>query len=267
MKTMGIAAGALALVSALPALAQTTQDNKPSEVTPPTGNPPTTETPPLLTETPADTGETRGMSAPVRAPKNAFEVGVDAGYAQGFGNLQQGRKVRDAASGGGAVGLNLGYRINPRWSVGATGQFQGYGAGNLVQSGTSVRGASGGVQGTFHTAPYNRLDPWVSFGAGYRAMIESPRGAAPTTITHGLEVARVELGLDVRASESVAISPVLGADVSMFMWKSGGGAETARLSERGVSTFIFAGVKGRFDVAGTREAKPEPKPAEQLGNR
>lgn len=264
MKTVAITAFAITAASALPAFAQTQQDTSPrGSQTPQT--PQTTEPPAMTMTPPADMAKdaAEAVKAPIRAPKNAFELGVDGGYTQGFGAIHKGRGVGDVAGAGGTLGLGLGYRIDPRWSVAVNGRYEGFGAGEQSPSGTSVRGAAAGIQGTFHTAPHSRLDPYVTLGTGYRALMETPRGNVPMTVTHGLELARVELGLDVRASESVSISPVLGADLNMFMWRTGGGAGTATLTDRGVSTFVFAGVKGRFDFGGTREAKP----AEQVGSR
>jgi hypothetical protein len=53
------------------------------------------------------------------APRRAFEIGVNAGYAQPFGNIDPSRPIEDYASAGGAVGLDLAYRATPYWSVGA----------------------------------------------------------------------------------------------------------------------------------------------------
>ncbi|MFT3765264.1 MAG: outer membrane beta-barrel protein [Minicystis sp.] len=196
-------------------------------------------------------------------------LGVGAGYAQGFGNISRGRGVGDVAGAGGTVGLSLGYRINPRFSVAASGAYQGFGNASATavqiaaERAATVRGVSGGIEGTYHVSPYNRVDPHVTVGTGYRVLMESPPTNAPTTLTHGFELAKVEVGLDVRPSESIAISPVLGADLNMFMWRSGGGAETAALTSRGINTFVFAGIKGRFDIGGARDAKAE----QQVGRR
>jgi hypothetical protein len=204
------------------------------------------------------------MTAPVNAPRGAFELGADAGYTQGFGTMSTGRRVPDLAGPGGTLGVTLGYRINPRWSLAASGQVQGYGSAQALAKGTMVRGATVGVQGTYHGAPFDRLDPFITLGTGYRIITEKPAGELPTTVTHGFEIAKVQVGLDLRPGESVAIAPVIGADLNMFMWQSGGGVETARLTDRGINTFVYAGVQGRFDVGGTRE----PRPAEtQVGQR
>jgi len=296
MKTIGIAAGTLALVCAAgTASAQTTRTptNEPRTATPPD----TTATPPGTTTTPGTTTPgtpsapltgttttqpgsvgatapplvTQGMAAeardvlgaPVRAPSKAFEIGVDAGYTQGFGNVGPGRGVGDVAGAGGTVGVHLGYRVDPHWYVGGTGQYQGYGTSNARPNVGSVRGVTAGVEGSYHLQPYSRVDPFVTLGTGYRALVESPPGNAPTAVTHGIELGRIEVGLDVRPSESVAIAPVIGADLNMFMWRTGGGAEAAPLTGRGINTFVFAGLRGRFDVGGGREARPE----QQMGRR
>ena len=226
MKTMGIAAALAALVSAgaTPAFAQTTESGY--------------------------------LGTPVRAPKNAFELGVNTGYTQGFGALTRRVPLGSLAGPGFAAGLDLGYRVSPGFSIGVAGQYQGFSASSALPTGTVVRGASVDLQGTLHGAPYSRVDPFVTIGAGYRALWEVPTGIAPTIMTHGFELAKLQLGLDLRVSESVAIAPVIGAGVDMFVWENTEGAETAQLRNRGASGFVFAGVQGRFDHGGARACKP-----------
>lgn len=239
MKSIGIAAAALAFAGAATAFAQTEAQSQRGGVS-----------------------DMDMLKAPVRAPRQAFELGVATGYTQGFGNVYPGRPVGDVANAGVTAGIGLGYRVSPGFSIGATGQYQGYNASNVLPRGTTTRGAAAGVEGTFHLAPYDRVDPYVSVGAGYRMLWERPEGDAPSTLTHGFELGKVQVGLDLRASEGVAISPVIGADVNMFMWRAGEGAEPTALSRRGLSTFVFAGLEGRFDLGGARELKPE-----QVGSR
>jgi hypothetical protein len=157
---------------------------------------------------------------------------------------------------GGTIGASIGYRIDPHWSVGASGQYQGFGSSGPQAS--TLRGMTADFRGTYHTRPYDRLDPFVAFGAGYRLFVESPAGNANATLTHGIELGKVEVGLDVRPSESVAVSPVLGVDLNLFPWRSGGGPGAAQPTARGPSAFIFAGVEGRFDVGGARVNRPAP---------
>jgi outer membrane protein W len=237
MKTSGIAAGALAFATATSAFAQITPANPP---------------PPTLGEASRDVADV--LTAPVRAPKRAYELGVEAGYTQGFGSATSDRRV--GAGPGGTVGVSAGYRVDPRWAVGMGAQYQGY-SGTQANAGT-LRGVTADVHGTYHLSPYNRVDPYVTFGAGYRLFTQTPAGNAKATLTHALELGKVEFGVDVRPSESVAISPVVGVDLNLFMWRAGAPVETASLTTRAVNAFVFAGVKGRFDLGGTRESKPAP---------
>jgi hypothetical protein len=224
MKLIGIAAALACAGIAVPALAQTRME-----------------------------GEI--VVSPMRAPRGAVEIGAELGYTQGFGALRQGATLRDVAGAGIGVGASVGVRVTPTFSIGATGQFQSFNANEMLALGTSVRGASAGVEGTFHIAPYERADPWVSVGGGYRVLWEVPSGAEPTTMTHGFEVGRVQVGVDLRPSENVAVAPVIGASVDTFLWQKSTGAENAKLTTQGLSTYVFAGVQGRFDVGGARESK------------
>lgn len=229
MKTMGILAGTAALACAAPAFAQTT-----SEV-----------------ET-TTTG---------RAPSMAFEMGVDAGYTQGIGALYGNRAVGDLAGPGLGVGVTLGYRASPGFSIGLNGQYQGMNPVPGTEQGSRVRGATAGVEATFHTAPHERADPWLSLGTGYRMLWEMPPGDTPSTLTHGFQLGKVQLGVDIRPSDSIALSPVIGGDLDMFVWQTAPRTgRTEEVTNRGVSGFVFAGVKGRFDLGGARLREGERVP-------
>lgn len=229
MKIIGIAAGALALLGiATPVFAQTA------------------------------VVEREVVATPLLAPRKAFELGLDMGFAQGFGPVDSKRGVSDLANGGMGLGLSLGYRASPGFSIAATGQLQGLNASNTVPSGTMVRGATAGVEATFHTAPFERADPWMSLGAGYRILGEVPGDNTKSTmLTHGFELGKLAVGVDVRPSESVALAPMIGADLNMFVWQNEAGARPGPITNRGVSTFVFAGVRGRFDIGGARVPKVE----------
>src|SRR5205085_2422901 len=157
----------------------------------------------------------------------------------------------------------IGVRFTPTFSLGATGQFQSFNANEALPLGTAVRGATVGAEATFHIAPYEPADPWVSVGGGYRMLWEVAQGSAPTTLTHGFELAKITAGIDLRPSENVAVAPVIGADLDTFMWQRATGAANAELTSRGVSAYVFAGVRGRFDVGGARESKTTVRVSEK----
>lgn len=194
-----------------------------------------------------------GARTVVRAPKNAFEIGIEGGYTQPFGRLDDRNNIGDIADAGGAAGLTLAYRINPRWSLGVTGQFHGSSPDSDVETGTDIGGVAAGLLATLHILPYSRVDPYVALGTGYRVMWIAPPGPDNNQMVHGFEAGRALVGLDFRASKDVAIGPMIGADVNVFLWdnpQTGGGNQ--RLSGAHPSTFIFAGAAARFDIGGTR---------------
>jgi hypothetical protein len=68
-------------------------------------------------------------------------------------------------------------------------------------------------------------------------------------------VASLALGYDLRMASSVAIAPVIGGDLNVFIWETANGATTP-LSRAQVGTFIFAGLQMRFDAGPTAVQPP-----------
>ncbi|HEY1960688.1 MAG TPA: OmpA family protein [Polyangiaceae bacterium] len=202
----------------------------------------------------AQTAEQGGRM--LAAPARALEVVVGTGYTQGFGMLQPGVDMRNVVNAGVGVDLGVLYRINPRWAVGLVGQYNELDA----ERATAARGFTTGFAAMFHAAPYRRLDPWVQLSTGYRGLWEIHNDGTPTIATHSLELAKLSVGVDLRASRDVAIGPVIGADLTLPLWQSNGGGAANAISDPRVATFVFAGVQARFDVGGER-VRPE-----QTGN-
>ncbi len=217
-------------------------------------------------DSPNDTGEPTRVE--MRAPKRAFEIGVQGGYTQPFGEIGKSRDIHDSVSAGGAVGLSLGYRFTPHWSIEGTGQYHESVTGDAFDgTDADIRGVTMGVQGTYHFRPYKMVDPYASLGTGYRMMWVVPEGA-PNDMVHGFEIAKAIIGVDFRVAPSVAFGPLIGADLNMFVWDNPEGATAnERIDEVRPSTFLFAGIGGRFDVGGDRvphdrvAREPMPTPA------
>ena len=197
----------------------------------------------------------------IRGPRQALELGADLGYTQGFGSTHRGNPVSSLAGPGVSAGLDVGYRISPELSIGATGRYQAFNTPEGMETGARSSGVTAGIEATIHARPYSRVDPWLSLGTGYRMIWNSPENG-DSTMTHGFELGRVELGLDLRPSSEVSVSPVIGADLNLLPWQSAPGSANASLPEKQLNTFIYAGVKGRFDIGGNRETA-----AERIGRR
>jgi len=182
---------------------------------------------------------------------NALELGVAAGYAQGVGDIARGRgTIQDLSGPGGAVEVDVGYRLSPEFMIGLYGTGAQFARGDSLVDGTDVRSMTAGVQANYHFRPSYTIDPWVGLGTGWRGLWLSP-DVGKTTSMQGLELARVQVGADYRVSPEVAITPVLGADLSMYLTEDGPGLSGyTNISDPRVNVAFFAGIGGRFDVLG-----------------
>ncbi|MDX2086725.1 MAG: hypothetical protein SFX73_02690 [Kofleriaceae bacterium] len=204
----------------------------------------------LLTVPAIASAEDVSVSSKHAPVESAFEIGVGAGYAQGVGEL--GRDLADlddVAGPGGAVELNLGYRVIPELSVGAYGSFAGYQKGDVLADETNVLGVNAGIQATYHFRPAANLDPWVSLGVGWKGLWLSPETGKSTAL-QGIDFARLQIGADYRISKDIAIAPVIGGSLGTFLAAdSPMTTEYTEIEDKQVSFTGFAGIAGRFDLA------------------
>jgi hypothetical protein len=189
------------------------------------------------------------------APRNAFELQLGAGWGQGFGGIGTGQPAVDELSGaGGTIQLTLGYRVTPQFMIGVYGTGSQFSRGGSSLAGTDIRSATAGLQADFHFRPTRVIDPWVSLSTGWRGMWLTPDVGENTSL-NGLQLARVQIGLDFRASPGVAIAPVFGGDASMFLSQSGPGqVGFANVGSPRVNFFLFGGLQARFDVGGSKSS-------------
>ncbi len=178
------------------------------------------------------------------APTQSFELRLGPGYTQGFGMVTPNVGIPSVAGAGIGVNADIAYRVSPHFSLGVAGQYQEFSS----ERNSASRGAMGNFGFTVHGAPFLRGDPWMRLAAGYRLLWSvNPVGGGPTVLVHGFELAALNLGYDLRLSEGVAIAPMIGADLTMFVWADAAGVNRA-LSSAQVGTFVFAGLQGRFNA-------------------
>ncbi len=198
----------------------------------------------LIATSVAGAQETPAPRRPLGAPRNALELTLASGYAQGFGSLQSGVGIPSVVRGGLGLDLGIGYRIDPTWAVLWAGEYQAL----SPERSDSARGFSSSLAAQAHFAPARRLDPWVEAGAGYRLLWEEPT-EGPTVRSHGFQLVRFRVGLDWRADRHVALGPVAGVDANLFLFQDAGGV-TSNIPDPRFSSFFFAGVQGRIDIGG-----------------
>jgi hypothetical protein len=190
---------------------------------------------------------------PVAPVNHAFEIAVGTGYTQGGGKLGGGMgSLEDISGPGGAVELDLGYRVIPELTLGAYGTFAKYQHGDQIASDTDVLGATAGIQAAWHVRPEASIDPWVSLGTGWKALWLNPASGKVTSL-QGFELARLQLGVDYRVSKNIAISPVIGGGVSLLVSQdSPMTTDYTEIQDKKVNFTGFAGLSGRFDLGGSR---------------
>jgi hypothetical protein len=189
----------------------------------------------------------------VAAPSNAIELGIATGYTQGVGPIGGGMQhVEDVSRAGGAVEVDAMYRINPMFAVGVYSSFSSYQTGDHINANTDVLGATGGIQAAMHLRPERSVDPWLSLGTGWRGLWESPQSGKVTSL-QGLELARLQIGVDYRIDQNVSISPVIGGSLNMFLTEdSPMTTKFDEIDDKKVNFIGFAGLAGRFDLGGQR---------------
>jgi hypothetical protein len=178
----------------------------------------------------------------------SLELTVGTGYAQGFGNVGTGRpSLGDRGGAGGAVQVGVGYRLIPQLTLGLYGAGSMFDRSDQVDGSTNLYTANAGVQADWHVLPSaHDLDPWLSLGTGWRGYWEHAN--AGTLSMHGLELARLQVGVDYRLDREIAVSPVIGADLSTFLTEAAPNASFSNIPSPNVNTFVFGGIQGRFDI-------------------
>lgn len=151
---------------------------------------------------------------------------------------------------GGALELQIGYRLTPALAIGAYGTLQPFSDGSGHESDPDSQGGAIGIEADYHTSPRSDVDPWISVGTGVRWLRVDDDGRS-TLI--GAELARLQVGADFRVTESVALGPVLGVSASYYEAQNtpmSSGYE--ELADKGVHWTLSAGVAVRFNAFGSR---------------
>ena len=230
--------------------------------------PPTNGSPPTARagENEADTAEPIAPEGTLLAPLNAFELQFLFGYQQPFGELSDTVDMSDVGGPGFTGGGALAWRINPHFAAVGYGGWGHWFGGDQLNDGKSF-GGTGGVAASFHMQPYQRVDPVLQLGAGYRLFFVAPGDERDNHMFHGFQALKVDLAIDIRINEDFALGPLLSADVNVLPWDlNTTTGSSSSLDDPGINTFFFAGVAGRHDLLGSRVAKGQEVAATPLGS-
>jgi hypothetical protein len=191
--------------------------------------------------------EERWLDRRIPAPRKAVEVDFGIGA-----QTLSGPRYGALTNGGYSMEFGAGYRFNPRWMFGGTLQYAQHGS-NIA---SNVRTVAPSITTTYHFMPYSRTDPWLQFGLGYRAIWENYQGAGADVMSDGFQILKVAVGMDLRLNSSTAVAPFFGVDVNTILTETPENGPARELGDPRVNTLLTLGVKGRFDLLGTREYAP-----------
>ena len=182
---------------------------------------------------------------------NAFEIAIAAGYTQGVGDVGAGvPSLTNSGGPGTSLELDLGWRIDPHFLVGVYGTGAWFSNGDAPGNAFNNWSATAGVQGNYHFLPGENLDPWIGLGAGWRGYwINRPQGRDSR---HGIDLARLQVGVDVPVTPGVTIAPFVGATATLFLTQQlAQDISFSDIRDRKVNVFFNAGLMGRFDLLGS----------------
>ncbi|KAB2897636.1 MAG: hypothetical protein F9K40_12555 [Kofleriaceae bacterium] len=203
----------------------------------------------LITATASARAETEPVVRDDAMPaiSGGIEIVVGVSAAKTVGDAGGGMDAGDLVGSATEVAFELGRRVTPNLTLGLYSTAQGNAEGSTATR--DVYTGAAGLEADFHLRPGFALDPWISVGAGLRGLLVDEDGY---TILVGAELARVQLGLDLRVNEHIALAPVVGATATLYGAQKTPMADFAELTDKGIEWTFSAGVAGRFNVLGTR---------------
>jgi hypothetical protein len=178
----------------------------------------------------------------------SLELGLGGGYTQGVGGAGGAGSVEDLTGPGGNLEVQVGLRTSPGFTIGLYGTGARFRHGDLFADGSQAHGATAGIQAVWHGRAARALGPWVAVGAGWRGLWLAPAGSAPIS-AHGVELLRLQLGIDYRITSAIAVTPVIGASASVFLVEDAAmPSQFSAVRDNRLNLYVYSGVLGRFDL-------------------
>jgi opacity protein-like surface antigen len=166
---------------------------------------------------------------------------------------RDGPAVRDYADWRASVGLEVGYRITPRyWTEVYFDLAPATAPHALCDAGAecSASDVRFGVAFLVRLLPGARIDPWVGLAAGMevlRAKGSDARGHSVSWSWIGVEAPTVELGIDVQLADAISVGPWVSASAGRFTSGSdrvdGGDSHSERITRWAAHGWVSGGAK------------------------
>jgi hypothetical protein len=135
-----------------------------------------------------------------------LQIGASASYALPFGRLSEEFKHTNRSGSGGVFGLDLDYGLDRFVTLGAYGEYQLWGASDPCPE-CSAWGWAAGLQLGYHAVQGLRIDPWVSYGVGFRQLLSQ---VDESDLSYdAIEWMRLSLGTNWFATPNFCLSPLV----------------------------------------------------------
>lgn len=226
------------------------------------------------TTTTVTTTETTTMAPPARAEKRGLEIGLRVGAGLGAGvvlhraSTNEDVKLIDQGTIVLPLTLEVGYRVNPLFYVGAFGTWSWISPRKDSKSfctdqtdTCSVSNSMIGADVRFHPMPELGADPWISLGAGYEwARDRATAGPVEAkSMFSGMQWVNLGIGADFTVAPKLTVGPYANATLGQYTHLSrtvtGAGPASVDLDgpvddfgEKRVHSWISLGVRGAFTL-------------------
>ncbi len=201
-------------------------------------------------------------AAPAHA-ESGLTLGLQSAYAIPLGTAGDGTSLSDLSTGSYPFQLDIGYRLDRRWQVGA---YLGYGPASLADDARRTLAAAGatdirghalmrlGLQATYDLAPEARFAPWVGLGVGYEwlryasAKVPTAGGTADEELgLRGFD-ATVQLGGDYRLTPSFRVGPFAALSVGRYTSTVSEVVPSVDIADRAFHAWLQVGLRGAFNL-------------------
>ncbi|MGC4122048.1 MAG: hypothetical protein QM765_47205 [Myxococcales bacterium] len=135
-------------------------------------------------------------------------------------------------------------RLGAGWKAGV------YGSVGLYQSSSAEDPGYGGAAGLLFEhrfSPEANVSPSLGVGLGWRGHYVTQQHLRQSLL--GLDLLRLQVGLDAKVAPGIRLAPTLAATLTGLFWQDpGSGTGYSDIQHPGLTVFLFAGVRGQFDL-------------------
>ncbi len=197
--------------------------------------------------------------APGSAQDRGFNLGLRTSYAAPMGEAGDGADLADLTSEALPFQLDLVYRIDRHWRLGA---FFAYGPALIADDASRDLEAAGltdvgghrqqslGVEVERVLRAGSRVRPWIGLGGGYEwtryAAAKLPSGLE-TEIGRSGWVGTMTVGADIAVSSKLAVGPYVAMDLGQYgrtlVWVEDGDTVSKSIADTGLHQWVRVGVR------------------------